>query len=91
MISIGGHLIYILYLVFAGILVFFSTSHLYHAIRFGHRDPLMITTTGIFIAGVIAIVIISLSLLSHVNWSSGINASLPNVSPNLPNINELHF
>jgi len=86
----SGQLIFLVYVFFAGILVLFSFSHLYHAIRFGGRDPLMITTTGIFIAGLIVILIVSFSLLLQVNWSSPVNVTLPSFQyGSIPDVNSV--
>ncbi len=91
MISIGGHILLYVYLLFVGLLVLFSLSHLYHAIRYGRRDPLMITTTGVFVAGVVIIIVVSLSLLSQVNWSTTYDMSLPALHTNLPDVNGFHL
>lgn len=91
MISINGHyLLYAFLLLFAGG-VFFSLSHLYHAIRFGGRDPLSVATTGIFIAGLITISWLTLFFLSNVNWSTSTNVSVPAFHVGLPSPDNLHL
>lgn len=84
MIHIAGRLVFDACLILGGALVLLSFSHLYHAIRFGGRDPLAIATTGVFIAGIIAIIWMTLSLTSTVNWSRSFDIGAPNIHFGLP-------
>lgn len=79
MIEIGGRLIFSLYLIIGGGLLLMSLTHIYHAIRFGGKDPVAIASAGIFIAGIVVIIWASLSLLSTVDWSTTFTIALPSV------------
>src|SRR5258705_13031346 len=89
MITLSGQILVVVFSLLAGAMLLFSLAHLYHALRFGSRDPLMMTTTGIFIAGIVALLFISISLLVQVNWSSNVNVTSPSVHLNLPDVNSL--
>ncbi len=91
MITIDGHILLYIFLFLFGAGLLFSLSHLYHAIRFGGRDPLSLATTGIFIAGLALIVFLSFGFLSNIDWGSPFDFSPPSVHVGLPSSGDLNL
>lgn len=61
-------------------LVIMAIVHLYHAWRFGEHTPLAAITSGLFLSGIIALVIVTLGVLREVDWSQSFELTLPSTS-----------
>lgn len=79
MIQFSAILLLYLYLGLAGILIFISLGHIFHAIRFGGLKPTAILTSGMFIAGIVVIAWASSNLLVGVDWSNTFSVDFPSM------------
>lgn len=68
------------FLFFGGLLLVVAVGHLVNSLRHGSRLPLNIFVSAIFMFGVGAIIAMTMSLLSSVDWSSTYNIALPDMS-----------
>lgn len=68
------------FLVLTGLLLFIALSQVINSIRHGSRMPTNIFVSGIFILGIAAMMIVTMSLLNTVDWSANYSIALPSTS-----------
>lgn len=68
------------FLALGGLLLALALAQLLNSFRHGSRLPLNIFVSGIFVVGVAAIAITTMSYLSSVDWSSTYTLTLPSTS-----------
>lgn len=68
------------FVVLSCILLFVALSQVINGIRHGSRMPLNIFVSGIFVLGVATMIVITLSLLNTVDWSTTYSIVLPSAS-----------
>ncbi len=74
---IGGDLLLITFLTIIGSLLLLALAQLYHAFRFSKPTHMTVVTSGIFIAGIAAILFSAFILFHGVNWSSTFEVQTP--------------
>lgn len=68
------------FFILGGLLLLIAMAHTLTAWRFGARMPLTAITNAIFIAGLVAIVFMSWSMLSSVDWSGTFTIEIPAIN-----------
>ncbi|GEM_PF-3058234 len=61
-------------------LVIMAVVHLFHAWRFGEHTPLAAITSGLFLGGIIALVVVTYGVLREVDWGQTFDITLPSTS-----------
>lgn len=68
------------FLVLGGLLLALALAQLLNSLRHGSRLPINILVSAVFVVGVAAIAVTTMSYLSSVDWSSTYTLTLPNTS-----------
>lgn len=68
------------YLAANALLLFIALSQIINSMRHGSRMPLNIFISGIFVLGIAAMMVVTLSLLNSVDWASSFSLDLPSAS-----------
>ncbi|MBI3573079.1 MAG: hypothetical protein HY092_02670 [Candidatus Kerfeldbacteria bacterium] len=74
---ISGHLLLTTFLTITGLLLILALAQLYHAFRFSKPTHMTIVTSGIFIAGIVAILFSAVILFHGVHWSGTFEVQTP--------------
>lgn len=82
--SLPGYILLVIYVIIVGLMLINAGLNLYHAFRFGSSSTVTVLTSGTYLAGIIAILVVSILLLRTVPFGQPWDIVIPTFEIGIP-------